>query len=207
MKVSRVRLLLLFVGLSGLILVLLQATSGERRASASGGKSLLAHLRRDRVPPILEVPAGTHVHVRIKDRITDRNRAGDIFLGRLDRDVEESGKVLIPQGSRVIGRITRLGADMKRPGSTEVSLVLEQMMAGEKVIPLDSLAVTLSTPATVASPGPSALSLQVPGFLPQQQSIEEPGEGGKKETIYEPNTRLTFVLAERLRLPVFVPPE
>ena len=207
MRVSRARVLLLIIGLSGLIFIVLQSNSAERRASASGEESLLDHLRRERPTPTLELPAGTRLHVRLKERITDRNRAGDIFIGRLDRNVEQGGKLLAPQGSRIIGRITRLGEDTKRLSATEVSLVLEQVVVGKMVFPLDSQALTLSTPwpASVSS-GQGSLFRQEPGFLPdEQESLREPGGSNKEETIYEPDTRLTFVLAERLRLPVFVP--
>ncbi len=205
MRVSRARVLLLVIGLSGLIFTVLQFNSAERRASASGEESLLDHLRRDRPTPTLELPAGTRLHVRLKERITDRNRAGDIFVGRLDRDVEQGGKLLAPQGSRVIGRITRLGEDTKRLSATEITLVLEQMVVGKMVFPLDSHALTLSTPwSASASPGQSSLFLQAPGPPPdEQETLRERSE--KEGTIYEPDTRLTFVLAERLRLPVFVP--
>ncbi len=212
MRVSRARLLLLIIGLAGLIFVALQFNSGEQRASASGEESLLDHLRRDRPSPTVELPAGTQLHVRLKERITDRNRAGDIFVGRLDRDVEQGGKLLAPQGSRVIGRITRLGEDTKRLSATEVSLVLDQMVLGEKAFPLDSQALTLSTPwpASASSPGQSSLFLQAPGLPPDEQETLRERSGSKagskkEETIYEPDTRLTFVLAGRLRLPVFVP--
>jgi hypothetical protein len=202
MRVSRARLLLLIIGLSGLIFVVLQSTSGERKASASAGESLLDHLRPGRAGPTLEVLPGTNLHVRLTDTITDRNRAGDIFVGKLDGDVEESGKVLIPRGSRVIGRITRLGEDTSRVSATQVSLVLEQMVVGKKVISVDSQTLTLLTPASVPSPGPNNPFVQAPGLFPDPASVQQPSDS---ETIYEADTRLTFVLAERLRLPVFVP--
>lgn len=202
-RVSRARLLLLIIGLSGLICVALQSTSGERKASASGGaESFLDHLRPARARLTLEVPPGTHLHVRLADRITDQDRAGDVFLARLDGDLAESGFVVIPGGSRVIGRITRLGEDTERSGATQVSLVLEQMMVGKKIVPVDSRALTLSKPRGIPEPESDSLFYQGSGFPPGQGSAR-----GKEGTIYEPDTRLTFVLAGRLRLPVFVPSE
>ncbi len=197
---------MLIIGLSGFIFVVLQLASGERKAAASGGESLLDHLRPGRVRPTFEVPKGTRLHVRLKERITEKNRAGDIFVGKLDRDVAQGGKLLAPQGSRVIGRITRLAEDTRRSSSTQVSLVLEQVVLGEKAFPLQSMALTLSTPAGIAS-ARNRLFLQGPQFSPYSQgSIEdEAGRADSGTTIYEPDTRLTFVLAERLRLPAFVP--
>lgn len=184
--------------------MVLQSTSGERKASASEGASFLQHLKRDRVPPTVEIPAGARLHVRLKERITEGNRAGDVFVGKLDRNVEQAGKLLAPQGSRVIGRITRLGEDTRRISSTKVSLVLEQMVVGEKVYPFESVPLTLSTPASAPS-DTGDLSLQGQGFLSgQQESVEEPTGTDPYKTIYEPNTRLTFVLAGRVRLPIFV---
>ncbi|RPJ57301.1 MAG: hypothetical protein EHM23_20980 [Acidobacteria bacterium] len=205
MRVSRVRLILLFIGLSGLILLLLQSTSGARKASASQRESLLDRLRPDRVPPTLEVPVGTRLHVRLKERITDQNQAGDIFVGRLDRDVARGGNLLIPHGSRVIGRIVSLGEITERSGATEVSLILEQMLVGKKAHPLESMALALSMPAKGTSSGGNSLSLRGPSRLGAEEWIEEPDGINHEATIYEPETRLTFVLAERLWLPVFAP--
>jgi hypothetical protein len=141
----------------------------------------------------------------LKERITDRNRTGDIFVGRLDRDVAPGGKLLAPHGSRVIGRIISLGEVNERSGATEVSLALEQMVIGKKVHPLESTALALSMPARGASSGSSSLFLRGPSLLNTEKWIEEPDGINEEQTIYEPETRLTFVLAERLWLPVFVP--
>jgi hypothetical protein len=205
MRVSRVRLILLFIGLLGLILILLQSTSGERKAAASQRESLLERLRPDRVPLTLEVPVGTRLHVRLKERITHRNQAGDIFMGRLDRDVARGGNLLIPHGSPVIGRIVSLGEVTERPGATEVSLILEQMVVGKKAHPLESMALSLSMPAKRASSGGNSLFLRGPSLLDAEEWPEEADGTNQEATIYEPDTRLTFVLAERLWLPVFVP--
>jgi len=204
MKVTSVRLLLLVVGLSGLIFVLTQVSSGESKASASGGESLLDHLRPERRPTSREVPPGTRLRLRLKEKITEGNRAGDTFVGKLDRSVEQGGKVLAPQGSPVIGRIMLLGEADEHSSSTEVSLVLEQVVVGKKAFPLKSLPLTLSMPVGSAPSVRRPLSLQGSGFLSQQEFREETAGTDKRATIYEPDTRLTFVLAERLRLPVFV---
>ena len=202
---SRARLLLLIICLSGLIFVALQSTSGERKASAAGGDSLLAHLRPSRTRLTLEVPPGSHLHVRLRDRITNRNRSGDILTGKLDDSVEESGYVVIPRGSRVIGRIMRVGDDTRRPGATQVTLMLEQIVLGKTVVPIDSRTLTLSKPLGVPPPEPDSLFHPGSGFLPDQDATESSVEKNDADTIYEPDTRLTFVLAEHLRLPVFVP--
>jgi hypothetical protein len=206
-RVSRTRLFFLIIGLAGLIFAVLRSTSGERKASASGEESLLEHLRSAPVRERLtfEVPPGTRLHVRLIDEITERNRAGDIFLGKLDGDIEESGYLVIPRGSRVVGRIIRLGEDSKRPDATQVSLVLEQMAVGKRAIPIDSHVLTLSNPQSV--PSPDNPFDQGCDFFPDQESIQDRAGNSKETTIYEADTRLTFVLAERLRLPVFVPSE
>ena len=56
-----------------------------------------------------ELPEGTTIHLTLnQDLSTEDTRPGTDFSGRVTKDVAFSGKVLIPQGSEIVGRVTRV---------------------------------------------------------------------------------------------------
>ncbi|RPI28989.1 MAG: hypothetical protein EHM61_03205 [Acidobacteria bacterium] len=195
-------MILLVVSLFVLILLVPQVTPGERRASASNGDSLFRQLKdRTESRPTMELQVGTRLHVRLREKVTDRNRAGDSFIGQLDRPLIRNGRTLAPAGTRVIGRLTRmpeLTAAHKETGSNEVGMVLEQIVLNNKVLELRSEPLTLLIPAR---PNDAETSSLLRPFRDDSRTAR----GWTSEddgVIYESGTRLTFVLAERVLLPV-----
>jgi hypothetical protein len=74
---------------------------------------------------------GTPIHTRLDHEISSReNGAGTIFTAQVDRDVVQSGRVIIPTGSVVHGRVTH--ADYGRRISGHGSL---RLLADEVVLP------------------------------------------------------------------------
>ncbi|HEY0797102.1 MAG TPA: hypothetical protein VGD64_15120 [Acidisarcina sp.] len=53
-----------------------------------------------------ELPAGTNIHVRLSEQLSStETRAGSAFKGQVAKDVMLSGRVVIPQGSELRGRV------------------------------------------------------------------------------------------------------
>jgi hypothetical protein len=51
------------------------------------------------------IPAGTTLVARTLDTIHSNDRVGRTFTAQLDQDVAVNGKVLLPKGTRVVGKI------------------------------------------------------------------------------------------------------
>ena len=56
-----------------------------------------------------ELPEGTNIHMILNQELaTGETQSGSDFTGRVSRDVTFSGRVVIPQGSEVVGRVVRV---------------------------------------------------------------------------------------------------
>ena len=51
------------------------------------------------------VPGGTTLLVRTVDRVSSNDKAGKSFAARLDANLVVKGKVVVPSGSKVYGRV------------------------------------------------------------------------------------------------------
>jgi hypothetical protein len=77
---------------------------------------------RARPQPELELPAGVALVLRLEQPISiGESAAGDRIVARLDKKVT-SGSVLLPKGTRVLGRIRRLERHFSSPASILVGL-------------------------------------------------------------------------------------
>ncbi len=74
------------------------------------------------------VPQGTTLEVRLVNRLSsDGNRAGDTFLATVERPVVINGKVVIPAGAEVTGKVTRAVESGKLKQRAELWVTLEQV--------------------------------------------------------------------------------
>ncbi|HXK59185.1 MAG TPA: hypothetical protein PLP42_04755 [Acidobacteriota bacterium] len=173
------------VAFMAFMLLLPQLESAEEGGTSKRKNSLFEKFKTPKgASSSFLLPAGTRLHVRLKESVTERNRSGDTFVGNLDRPLQTSGAILAPAGSRVIGRLTQL-KESDSVESTEVSMVLEQIVVDDEVYCLSSKPLTLLIPVS-GTPSRKTWSVD---------------PGSDRDVLYETDTRLTFALAEHLRLP------
>ncbi len=66
---------------------------------------------------------GTAVYIKLQSTLaTFMNKPGDQFWGKVTQPVMESGKVLIPAGSTVVGHITRISEPRRIAGKPTIGL-------------------------------------------------------------------------------------
>lgn len=69
------------------------------------------------------LPAGTVVHMKLETPInTTTNKVGDTFAGRVTNDVMLNGKAVIPVGSSIQGRVTRLDEPRRYKGVPTIEM-------------------------------------------------------------------------------------
>ena len=90
-------------------------------------------------PKVTWIPSGTRFEIRLEAPISSAdNKAGDTFRGTLDQDLEADGKVVVPKGSAVKGKII----DVKQPGRVEgraaMSIALTEIEVGKTSYPIQT---------------------------------------------------------------------
>lgn len=96
------------------------------------------------------VPAGTALMVKLETTLaTFSNKAGDPFQGRLTQPVVLNGKTLIPGGTVVEGRVTKVAEPRRITGKPTIGILPESLVlpTGERLF-LDATLVDTNIPGT-----------------------------------------------------------
>lgn len=96
------------------------------------------------------VPAGTALMVKLETTLaTFSNKAGDPFQGRLTQPVVLNGKTLIPGGTVVEGRVTKVAEPRRITGKPTIGILPELLVlpTGERLF-LDATLVDTNIPGT-----------------------------------------------------------
>ena len=110
-------------------------------SSATGG---LAQ-RRGRVDT-LRLPDGTNLEVRLTERLdSDTKQTGDTFQAIADKDVTVNGRVEMPAGSPVAGRLVEVRDSGKVSGRARMALTVSDVRIGDAVFPVQSNTITVES--------------------------------------------------------------
>jgi len=98
------------------------------------------------------VPAGTRLSVRIIDAIDSaKNHVGDRFEASLDEPVTVDGRVVVPKGASVYGRLEEAKTSGTFTGRSELRLALTGIVINGQTVPLVSGEYELSGKSRGAS--------------------------------------------------------
>ncbi len=101
-------------------------------------------------PTTAIVPAGTVVEVRLQESLsTKTNLAGESFEMQLDEDLIVDGKLLAPEASRVIGRLTHVKKSGKVEGLAQLGMDLQKIVVGDEEYSLKSNILSYEAEGTV----------------------------------------------------------
>ncbi len=95
------------------------------------------------------IPSGTRFEIRLIAPVSSvDNKSGDTFKATLDTALEADGRVLVPRGSIVTGKI----GDVKQPGRVEgraaLSLTLTEIEVGDVSYPIETNTLAFQAEAT-----------------------------------------------------------
>jgi len=90
------------------------------------------------VPPpqsaVEVVPDGTPIKIRLDQAISSKqNQDGDMFQATLEDDLVVNGKLVAPQGSKVVGQLSNVKASGKVQGRATISVALTSIEVGQEV--------------------------------------------------------------------------
>ncbi len=96
------------------------------------------------------VPAGTVLEVRLQESLsTKTNQAGESFEMQLEEDLIVDGKLLAPEASRVIGRLTHVKKSGKVEGLAQLGMDLQKIVVGDEEYSLKSNILSYEAEGTV----------------------------------------------------------
>ena len=124
-------------------------------SSAQAAPEQAATVRSD-VPapspmPATEVvlPDRTPIQVRLDQAISSKqNLDGDMFKATLEDDLVVDGKLLAPQGSKVVGRLSNVKASGKVQGRATLSVALTSIEVGQEVYRIRTNTLTFEAQGT-----------------------------------------------------------
>ncbi len=95
-------------------------------APAPGAAPAFAPATAPAPPPVMIIPAGTRLHVRVEETIdTRRNRAGDGFGSTLEEPIVVHGQEVVPRGTVFHGHVTTAAASGRLRGRAVLVLTLD----------------------------------------------------------------------------------
>ncbi len=83
----------------------------------------------------MTVPAGATIFVRMTDALDSKtNRSGETFRATVDSPVTVDGKIVVPKGAEVIGRVTDVESSGRIKGRPMISVELTALNFGGKSV-------------------------------------------------------------------------
>ena len=105
-----------------------------------------------RRPVYATISPGTSLEVRLSQALSSgRNKTGDRFEATLDDALESGGRVVVPRGATVVGRITEVESSGRVSGRAKMSLVLEAIRVGGEGHPIQTNTLNLEAQASKGS--------------------------------------------------------
>ncbi len=101
-------------------------------------------------PKPLVIPAGTHLEVRLLDPISSANaKSGDTFKASLEQDLESDGKIVVPRGSTITGKLMGVKSSGRVEGRATLSMTLTDIAAGPASYPIQTDTLSFEAEKTI----------------------------------------------------------
>ena len=198
-------------------------TGVVQNQNAASSSSLLARLSAPFRARTATLAAGTAVSVRLEQRIdSDNNHAGDRFRTTLLNDLKESGEsgaLVAPAGSIVIGEITHVKEAGEVKGRAELTMELRLIEIGGSEHDFRSEPISIRSEGTkkddaIKVGAGAAVGAVLGGILDGDDGAAKGAAVGAgtglgyvlltegKDVEYEPGATLRFELSAPVKLPV-----
>jgi hypothetical protein len=112
------------------------------------------------------VPAGTRLAVRTIDAVdSSKNHVGDRFKGSLEEPVTVDGRVVVPKGASVYGRLEQAKTSGTFRGRSELRLALTEIVINGQTVPIASGEYALSGKSRGASTAKRTVGVAAVGSI------------------------------------------
>jgi len=147
-------------------------------------------------PETAIVPAGTRIHIRLKDAIsTEKNSSEDHFTASLDGPLIVNRQLFSPSRNEIIGQMTKVEVPDGVEGRTRLTMVLKKLVVNGKEYLLETQPLTFDAQDTRKKE-----DTEVIGGGSGAESVLTAKKG--VPVIYEPASRFMFTLSAPVEMPV-----
>jgi hypothetical protein len=139
----------LFSSLSLVAAILLAAPAchapRESSPEAAPGAEKAPLDKPEAAEPTLTIPEGASLPVALETSLSSSaNKAGDAVVGTLVRDVTSEGRVLVPAGSELRGRVTAAASSGRVKGRARLAFAFDTLVVDGRPYPISARATDIT---------------------------------------------------------------
>ena len=144
--------ILLIVAVSGIIVAQKTSTDLSNRASAQKRNSQI------------DLLAETQLGAQLQSALDARHaKVGDRVILKTTEAIRQNGKVVVPKGAQLIGRVTDVQQQTKETGESHIGLLIDQLRSGSTEIPITASILSITQARTHAQANNSAIDNDLMG--------------------------------------------
>lgn len=100
---------------------------------------------RDRQDRQINLQSQTRVAAQLQGGLDARHaRAGDRVILKTTEAVKQDGRVIIPKGAQLIGRVTQVQQHTKENGESQITLLFDQIRSGSLELPITASILSIT---------------------------------------------------------------
>jgi hypothetical protein len=141
---------LLIVAVSGIIVAQKAKTSGSAETSISTPAQTKGRQ--------IDLLAETHLAAQLQSALDTRHaKVGDRVILKTTEAIKENGKVVVPKGAQLIGRVTDVQQQTQGTGESHVSLLIDQLRSGSTEMPITASILSITQARSHVQPNNSTV--------------------------------------------------
>jgi coiled coil protein len=134
---------LLMIAVSGIIVA--QKTQEIQETKSSGNIDASARASAEKQARQIDLLAETHMGAQLQSALDARHtRVGDRVILKTTEAIKENGKVVVPKGAQLIGRVTDVQRQTKETGDSHISVLIDQLRSGSMEMPITASILSIT---------------------------------------------------------------
>jgi hypothetical protein len=118
--------------------------ASEGGKAAGSDRAPLGRASRPTPEPVV-LPEGATLTVTLQSTVSsDKNRAGDTFLGRLEEPIEAGGRVVVPAGAEVRGKVVAAQGSGRVKGRARLAVSFDRIEVGGKKYDIETSTIDVT---------------------------------------------------------------
>lgn len=100
------------------------------------------------------IAAGTNLEAQLQSMVdVKKSKVGDPVVLKTTQAIKQNGEVIVPKGSKLIGRITEVKQKTKDNATSKVGMVFERLQGKDLDVPINASIVSVATAQVNAAAG------------------------------------------------------